>query len=479
MTTPYPRDLRGYGRRTPDPRWPNPGGSGPAKLCVQFVVNYEEGGENAVIHGDKASEAFLSEIVGAQGWPGQRHMNMESIYEYGARAGFWRLHRLFTERAMPVTVYGVATALERSPEQVEAMREAGWEIASHGLKWIDYRDHSRADERLDMAEAIAIHEAVTGEAPLGWYTGRSSEHTLELAAERDFLYVSDAYADDLPYWQETATKPILVLPYTLDSNDMRFATPQGFNTGEQFFTYLKDSFDMLYAEGEAGAAKMLNIGLHCRLVGRPGRAAALGRFLDYVQSKPDVWVATRAAIARHWRARFPYRDRVRPSRLERPVFLAMFGGVYEHSPFVAERAYARGLGPAHDTAAGLAGAMAAAFRRASPEERLAVLRAHPDLAGRLALAGDLTASSLSEQASAGLDRLTQEELERFRDLNTRYVARFGFPFIVAVRGRSKDDILAAFAQRLDNTRDAELATATREVEKIARLRLAAILGDDL
>ncbi|MBB3936377.1 allantoinase PuuE [Aureimonas phyllosphaerae] len=476
MTSFYPRDLRGYGRNAPDPQWPNSNGSGAAKICVQFVVNYEEGGENAVIHGDKASEAFLSEIVGAAPWPGQRHMNMESIYEYGARAGFWRLWRLFTERQMPVTVYGVATALERSPEQVAAMREAGWEIASHGLKWIDYRDHAADAERADMDEALALHEAVTGESPLGWYTGRSSEHTLELAAERDFLYVSDAYADDLPYWQETRIRPILVLPYTLDTNDMRFATPQGFNTGEQFYTYLKDAFDALYAEGEAGAAKMLNVGLHCRLVGRPGRSAALARFLDYVRSKPDVWVATRADIARHWRARFPHRETISPHRLERAVFLEMFGGIYEHSRFIAERALDRGLGPANDTAEGLAAALAVQFRRASREERLGVLRAHPDLAGRLALAGNLTANSSAEQASAGLDRLTSDELARFTDLNDRYQARFGFPFIIAVRGRSKEDILAVFESRVSNDTETEFRTASAEVERIARLRLDAILG---
>lgn len=335
----YPRDMRGYGRTPPDPRWP-----GGAKLAVQFVVNYEEGGENAVIHGDAASEAFLSEIVGAAPWVGQRHMNMESIYEYGARAGFWRLWRMFTERAMPVTVYGVATALERSPEQVAAMKEADWEIASHGLKWIDYRDYSEEDERAHMREAIEIHTAVTGSRPTGWYTGRSSIHSLDLAAEEGgFLYASDAYADDLPYWQETPSGPLLVLPYTLDTNDMRFATPQGFNSGDQFFAYLKDSFDFLYAEGEAGAAKMLNIGLHCRLVGRPGRAAALARFLDYVQAKPDVWVAKRIDIARHWREHFPYAPGLKPSGMDRDAFVETFGGVFEHSPFIAERAYDRGL----------------------------------------------------------------------------------------------------------------------------------------
>ena len=472
MTSRYPRDLRGYGRTTPDPKWPNG-----AKLCVQFVVNYEEGGENAVIHGDAASEAFLSEIVGAAPWPGLRHMNMESIYEYGARAGFWRLWRMFTARRMPVTVYGVATALERSPEQVAAMIEADWEIASHGLKWIDYRDYSREDERRHMAEAIEIHEAVTGEAPLGWYTGRSSQHTLELAAENgSFLYSSDAYADDLPYWQECESGPLLILPYTLDSNDMRFATPQGFNTGEQFFTYLKDSVDALLAEGRAGAPKMFNVGLHCRLVGRPGRAAALERFLDYVLSHDDIWVATRADIARHWREHFPYAPALKPSRMTQTEFVEYFGGVFEHSPFIATRAVAAGLHDGHDSPAGLSGALNAAFRRASPEERLGVLKAHPDLAGKMALAGNLTADSTAEQKGAGLDRLTPEELERFTALNTAYQDKFGFPFIIAVKGLTKADILAAFERRRPNDRDTELATASREVEKIAAFRVRAIFG---
>jgi putative urate catabolism protein len=298
----YPRDMRGYGRTPPDPRWP-----GRARIAVQIVVNYEEGGENCVLHGDAASEAFLSEIVGAAPWVGQRHMNMESIYEYGARAGFWRLWRLFTGRRIPITVYGVATALARAPEQVAAMREADWEIASHGLKWIDYRDFSRDAERADMQAAIRLHEQITGARPLGWYTGRSSVHTLELTAEEGgFLYTADAYADDLPYWMAApGGRHQLVVPYTLDANDMRFATPQGFNSGEQFFTYLKDSFDVLYAEGAAGAAKMMSIGLHCRLAGRPGRTAALARFLDYVQGHDLVWLATREAIARHWHAEHP------------------------------------------------------------------------------------------------------------------------------------------------------------------------------
>ena len=297
----YPRDMLGYGRNPPDPQWP-----GGAFVAVQFVANYEEGGENNILHGDSASEAFLSEIVGAQPWPGQRHMNMESIYEYGSRAGFWRLWRSFTTRGIPVTVFGVATALQRNSEAVAAMRETGWEIASHGLKWIDYKDFSKDAEREHMREAIRIHTEATGERPLGWYTGRSSVHMLDLAIEEGgFLYTSDIYSDDLPYWLSGEQGQLLAIPYTLDANDMRFATAQGFNSGDQFFSYLKDSFDVLYAEGEAGAPKMMSVGLHCRLGGRPGRAAAHTRFLDYVQSKPKVWLPRRIDIARHWIANHP------------------------------------------------------------------------------------------------------------------------------------------------------------------------------
>jgi putative urate catabolism protein len=296
MESSYPRDMIGYGRNAPDAAWPDG-----AHVAVQFVLNYEEGGENCILHGDAASEAFLSEIVGAQPWPGQRHMNMESIYEYGSRAGFWRLWRLFTNRAVPVTVYGVATALQRNLEAVAAMKEADWEIASHGLKWIDYKDYTAEAEREHMREAIRIHEEVTGARPLGWYTGRASEHTTRLAMEEGgFLYTSDSYADDLPYWIPGPNGPHLVIPYTLDSNDMRFATNQGFNTGDHFYAYLKDAFDVLYEEGRQGSPKMLNVGLHCRLVGRPGRIAGLARFLDYVLGHEKVWLPRRIDIAWHW-----------------------------------------------------------------------------------------------------------------------------------------------------------------------------------
>jgi allantoinase len=297
----YPRDMVGYGRNPPDPRWPDE-----ARIALQLVINYEEGGENSILHGDVASEAFLSEIIGAQPFMGMRHVNMESIYEYGSRAGFWRLWRLFTERGLPVTVYGVATALMRNPEAVAGMKEAGWEIASHGLKWIDYQFIPEEVERRHMEEAVRIHTETTGERPVGWYLGRASPNTLRLVAEDgNFAYCADSYADDLPYWVEVAGRRQLMVPYTLDANDMRFATNQGFNTGEQFFQYLKDSFDILYAEGERGSPKMLSVGLHCRLVGRPGRLAGLARFLDHVARHDKVWVARRIDIARHWQEHHP------------------------------------------------------------------------------------------------------------------------------------------------------------------------------
>ena len=294
-SSPYPRDLKGYGRDQPDPRWP-----GNARIAVQFVMNFEEGGENSVLHGDAASEAFLSDVLGAKPLPGQRNMNVELMFEYGSRAGFWRLWRMFTARKIPLTVYGVADALARNPSCVAAMREAEWEIASHGLKWIDYKDFSYADEHAHMREAIRIHTEATGERPLGWYTGRTSPHTLKLVLDDGgFLYSSDSYADDLPYWVKGPKGPHLIIPYTLDANDMRFINPQGFPEGEAFFTYLRDAFDFLYEEG-AVAPKMMSVGLHCRLAGRPGRAAGLKRFLDHIGKFDRVWTPTRLEIARHW-----------------------------------------------------------------------------------------------------------------------------------------------------------------------------------
>src|ERR1700716_3761576 len=293
----YARDLRGYGRNPPDPRWP-----GGARVAVQFVVNFEEGGENNILHGDRASEAFLSDVRGAQPRPGQRHPNVESMFEYGSRAGFWRLWRIFSERKLPITVFGVATALKRNPEVVAAMKEAGWDIASHSLKWVEHKDMTEAEEGRGNAAALPGHPEATGERPLGWSAGRSSINTVKLVMEAGgFLYSCDSYADDLPYWIKGPAAPHLIIPYSLDVNDMRFVTAQGFGGGDQFFTYLKDSFDVLYAEGET-SPKMMSIGLHCRVVGRPGRAAPLTRFLDYIMSHEKVWVPTRLQIAQHWHA---------------------------------------------------------------------------------------------------------------------------------------------------------------------------------
>ncbi len=465
----YPRDMIGYGANPPDAAWP-----GGAKLAVQIVLNYEEGGENCVLHGDAASEAFLSEIVGAAQWPGQRHWNMESIYEYGARAGFWRLHRLMKD--LPITVYGVATALARSPDQVAAMKSAGWEIASHGLKWVEHKDMPEDEERAQVAEAIRLHTEVVGDRPRGWYTGRCSDNTVRLVAEEGgFAYVADTYADDLPYWMQTGGRDQLIVPYTLDCNDMRFATPQGFNAGDQFYSYLKDSFDALYAEGEAGAPKMLSIGLHCRLIGRPGRVMALKRFLDYALGFSDVWFATRLQIAEHWAETHPPAERPKPSQMGRDEFVSAYGGNFEHSAWIAERAFGLELGAAHDTAGGLHNALTRMFRSASDEERLGVLTAHPDLAGKLAQAKRLTQESTSEQASAGLDALTDDERATFTELNQRYTEKFGFPFIIAVRDHNKASILGAFERRIEQDRETEFAEACRQVERIAEFRMRDVL----
>ena len=467
----YTRDMRGYGATPPHANWPNK-----AKIAVQFVINYEEGGENCLLHGDAASEAFLSEIVGAAQWQGQRHWNMESLYEYGARAGFWRVHRLFTEQQIPATIYGVATALARNPEQMRAMQSAEWEIASHGLKWIEHKDMPPAEERAQIAEAVRLHTEVVGERPRGWYTGRCSMNTIDLvAAEGGFDYISDEYADDLPYWRKINGHDQLIIPYTLDANDMRFAAPQGFNSGDQFYSYLKDSFDALYAEGSAGAPKMMSIGLHCRLIGRPGRIMALRRFMDYAKSHEDVWFARRIEIAEHWAKHHPPQPFERPSSMQKDHFIAQYGGVFEHSAWIAEGAFDLELGPAHDSAIGLHNALARIFRSASAEARLGVLRAHPDLAGKLAQADRLTAESTSEQASAGLDALTQAEHAEFTQLNAAYVKKHGFPFIIAVRDFSKAEILSAFQTRLAHDSADEFGTACRQVERIAELRLQQLL----
>jgi len=300
MSNNYPRDLCGYGAYPPDPRWP-----GGARLALQIVLNYEEGGENCVLHGDPASEAFLSEIVGADAREGVRHMSMESLYEYGSRVGVWRLKNLFDRYKIPVTVFAVGMAVERNPEPVRALFASGHEICSHGYRWIDYQDVSESTEREHMGRAIRVIEEAIGERPLGWYTGRTSPNTRALVVEEGgFLYDSDDYSDELPFWDRRHGKPQLVIPYTLDANDMRFATPQGFNSGTQFLQYLKDTFDVLYAEG-SDTPRMMSVGLHCRISGRPGRFAALEAFLRYARSHDDVWFCRRVDIARHWHAEFP------------------------------------------------------------------------------------------------------------------------------------------------------------------------------
>lgn len=304
-TNDYPRDLIGYAKNPPHADWP-----GSARIAVQFVLNYEEGGESNILHGDSGSEQFLSEIVGAQSYPA-RHMSMESIYEYGSRAGVWRILKEFERRDLPLTVFGIAMALQRHPQLTQTFVDLGHEIACHGLRWIHYQDIDEKTERDHMQKALEIIQQLTGALPLGWYTGRDSPNTRRLVVDNgNFLYDSDYYGDDLPFWTEVKTssaetKPHLVIPYTLDTNDMRFATPQGFNSGEQFFQYLRDSFDVLYAEGET-APKMLSIGLHCRLAGRPGRFAALQRFLDHIQNHEQVWICRRVDIARHWIDRHPW-----------------------------------------------------------------------------------------------------------------------------------------------------------------------------
>jgi len=294
MKKKYPRDLIGYGSKNLNIKWPNN-----ARIALQFVLNYEEGGENCVLHGDKTSEVFLSEIIGAKPIKG-RHLNMESIYEYGARRGFWRIHDLFNKKKIPLTIFGVGMALERNKEICKAIKKANYEVASHGWRWIDYQNVSKAKEKKDMKLAIRSIKKIFGNKPLGWYTGRCSPNTLDLVVENgEFLYCSDTYSDDLPYWIKKGKKKQLMIPYTLDNNDMRFATNQGFNSGDQFFTYLKDSFDALYLEGKK-SPKMMSVGLHCRLIGRPGRIQSLKKFLNYVLSFKDVWICKRIDIAKHW-----------------------------------------------------------------------------------------------------------------------------------------------------------------------------------
>jgi len=463
----HARDFVGYGRTPPHARWP-----GDARIAVQFVINYEEGGESCILDGDQASEAFLSEIIGAQPWPGLRHMSMESIYEFGSRAGFWRLWRLFTSRNLPVTVFAVATAIARNPDAVAAMKEAGWEIACHGLKWIDYKDFSEADERRHVEEAIRIHAECVGERPLGFYQGRTSAHSLDVVMkEQGFLYSADSYADELPYWIEGPHGPQLVVPYTLDANDMRFATTQGFNSGDQFFTYLKDSFDTLYAEG-ADRPRMLSVGLHCRLAGRPGRAAALARFLDYVAIHEKVWTTTRLNIARHWIRAHPPANGYRPSRLPRALFVERFGDLFEHSPFIVERVHQAGLSVAEDTATGLHEALMRVVFGLSRDEKLNLIRQHPELAGRESIARTLTDASAGEQGRLGFTSLTRAEFVRVSEINGRYREKFGFPLVIALALHSdRSTVIEEMEKRLANDEATEMENALDQIGHIAGGRL--------
>jgi allantoinase len=294
MTKKDTRDLIGYGSNLPKVEWPNK-----ARIAVQIVLNYEEGAENCVLNGDKNSEVFLSEIIGAQPIKG-RHMNMESLYEYGSRVGFWRLHNLFQEKKIPITIFGVGMALEKNPEICKAIIEADYEVASHGWRWIDYQNIKKSEEKKHMQLAIKAHTKIFGKRPDGWYTGRCSPNTRDLVMEDGgFLYDSDSYSDDLPYWESRNKKKQLIIPYTLDNNDMRFATSQGFNTGDHFYSYLKDSFDTLYEEGRTNP-KMMSVGLHCRIIGKPGRIQSLKKFLDYILKHEDIWICKRVDIAKHW-----------------------------------------------------------------------------------------------------------------------------------------------------------------------------------
>ena len=471
MKNRYPRNMLGYGLNGPRVQWPNN-----SNIAVQFVVNYEEGGENNILHGDEASEAFLSEIVGANPWVGQRHWNMESIYEYGSRAGFWRLLRIFQAANIKPTVFGVATALARSPEQVAAMKDLDWEIASHGLKWIEHKDMLISEESKQIKKAIVLHKEVTGKEPEGWYLGRCSMNTVDLvSSERKFKYISDAYDDDLPYWKSYEDFDQLIIPYCLDANDMRFATSQGFNSGDQFFSYLKDTFDCLYEEGQSGHPKMMSVGLHCRLVGRPGRVQALKKFIDYCRGHEKVWFPKRVEIANHWIRNYPPTNLVCPSDFTREKFIKVFGEVFEKSQWVAERAFELELGPAHDTVIGIHSALVRSFRAANKKEKLDVLTAHPDLAGKLFVSKDLTNASTSEQLSARLDKLTEKEFKIFSDLNQSYFEKHGFPFIIAVRDYDKEGILNSFKIRLENKTELEFNEACTQVERIALIRLKDIL----
>ncbi|WP_432285712.1 allantoinase PuuE [Aminobacter sp. BA135] len=462
----YPRDMRGYGENPPHANWP-----GGANVAVQFVLNYEEGGENNILHGDAASEAFLSEIPGAAQWPGQRHWNMESVYEYGARAGFWRLHRLFTDLDVPVTVYGVATALMRAPEQLRAMQQADWEIASHGYKWVEHKDMPADEERAQIKEAIRLHALATGERPTGWYTGRCSVNTVDLVSEEGgFAYVSDTYDDDLPYWREHQGRAQLIIPYTLEANDMRFGTPNGFNSGDQFFAYLKDTFDYLYAEGAAGRPKMFSIGLHCRLVGRAGRIAALKRFIEHVQSHDKVWIARRIDIADHWAKQHPYvKPKLVPSQMDKVGFVETFGQCFRGGELLAERTFDGELAPVNDSPFGLFFALRTQFRAASEAEKFEVLKEYTPLDPRIKAASIVA----DEKDANSLDVMTAFQQQLLLELLGAHEEKFGFGAIFVVRNYTTASLLASLGARIETDRDTELAVTYGQVERLAEIQVEA------
>ena len=455
----YPRDLSGKFCQPVQIKWPNN-----EKIAVQFVLNYEEGGENCLLHGDSQSEGFLSEIVSAVPWQNQRHWNMESIYEYGARAGFWRIYELFSEHAIPITVYAIATALARSPEQVHAMQSANWEIASHGYKWIEHKDLSPHEEEVQIKKAIELHKSVTGETPKGWYTGRASINSVDLICKQGSLeYISDSYADDLPYWYVYRDKPQLIIPYTLDANDMRFASAQGFNSGDQFFTYLKDSFDSLYREGAKGKPKMLSIGLHCRLIGRPGRIESLFKFLSYIRGFSDVWYPRRIDISDYWHANYPFDMTLwkrRATALSEQAFIEKFSAVFENGLWIAEDAFKLELGPSHNTAIGLHNAFCRIFRSASYEKRRKLVEQH---------SGGYKKPVIFEKL------ISEKDKELAGALDDEYTKKFGFKYTLSETDANNCDVLQNLKDRLATDYSTEFKQNCRQIEKIALEKISVLI----
>ena len=455
----YPRDLSGNFCQPKQIKWPNN-----AKIAVQFVLNYEEGGENCLLHGDTQSEGFLSEIINAVPWPNQRHWNMESIYEYGARSGFWRIFDLFTEYDIPITVYGIATALARSPEQVYAMQSANWEIASHGYKWIEHKDLTQHEEEEQIKKAIDLHTAVTGNPPKGWYTGRASINSVDLVCKQGILdYVSDSYADDLPYWHLYRDKPHLIIPYTLDANDMRFANVQGFNSGDQFYTYLKDSFDSLYREGEKGKPKMLSIGLHCRLIGRPGRIESLNKFLSYIKGFKNVWCPRRIDISDYWHAQYPFDIgswKARATALSEQSFISKFSDIFENGSWIIEEAFKLELGPSHNTSIGLHNAFCRIFRTASLEKKKELLQSQ---------------SGMFENYSVMKMYIAKKDEDIAKTFGLKYAKKFGFKYTLSNTDAKNCDVLENLKERLQNDYATEFTNCCRQIEKIALEKLSKII----